>query len=72
MMIPEIIWFVRNFVENGENITEKYRGRNDAGRRAGPGATAPQAVCKLNVIKIIISYEAKRNRAAQESGELSL
>lgn len=59
MMIPKIILFVRNFVENGENITEKYRGCND-GRRVGPGANDLQAVFKLNVIKIIISYEARR------------
>lgn len=33
MIMSEIILFVWNFVENGENITEKYRGRNDVRRR---------------------------------------
>lgn len=37
-------------------------------RRARPGAIAPQAVCKLNVIKIIISFEASKAWCAVRVG----
>lgn len=63
MIRPEIIRFVRNFVENGENITEKWQGRysdDGAPPQGSPPAarTARPYVCKLNVIKIIISKQS--------------
>ncbi|GBP54573.1 hypothetical protein EVAR_33042_1 [Eumeta japonica] len=44
VMKPEIIRFVRNFDENGENITQKYWGTTDPARGNGPPPAPPTAM----------------------------
>lgn len=70
MIKPEIIRFVWNFVENGENITSEWWSRYGVGLPCGD-RRPPPPVCKLNVIKIIISCMNRVEPPCDECGETS-